>query len=44
MSGLSYVLAASICIWLAIFGYLAYLQLRLLKLQGKVDIILKENK
>ena len=42
MDGLSWVLVASIIVWLAIFGFLSFLQVRLRKVQSKVNGF-KEN-
>jgi CcmD family protein len=43
MSGIYYVLAANICVWLAIFGYLIHLQLKYRKLQDLVEVMKKRT-
>ena len=42
MNGIYYVLAANICIWLAIFGYLVYLQLKCRKLSDIIETMQKK--
>ena len=42
MNGIYYVLAANICIWLAIFGYLVYLQLKCQKLSNIIEAMQKK--
>ena len=43
MNGIYYVLAANICIWLAIFGYLVYLQLKCRKLSDIIETMKKKT-
>jgi CcmD family protein len=43
MSGLYYLLAANIGVWLAIFGYLVHLQLRCRKLNDMVEAMKKSS-
>jgi len=37
MDGTGYILIANICVWLAVFGYLLYLQLKFKKVQNIIQ-------
>ena len=43
MNGIYYVLAANICVWLAIFGYLIHLQLKCRKLYDMIETMKKRT-
>ena len=43
MNGQAYVLAASILVWVIIFGYLAFLQFKYRKLNDKVQALSKKT-
>jgi CcmD family protein len=42
MNGIYYVLAANVCIWIAIFGYLIHLQLKCRKLYDIIETMKKK--
>ena len=43
MNGMGYVLAANICVWLAIFVYIIHLQLKYRKLRDMVQAMKKRT-
>ncbi len=43
MDGWYYVLAVNICLWLAIFGYLIYLQSKCRKLNDMIEAMKKKT-
>ena len=43
MNGIYYVLAANICVWLAIFCYLIHLQLKCRKLHERIEAMNKKT-